>query len=319
MSKPTAETMASLIRKLAYSRGVHEVFCDFIEAAAISISNAVDIPRREAREARYMQIVKRYTPEEVNRFPELLEMLTMLTMQLEGGPADVLGRLFHELELHNKYACQFFTPYEICRMMAKMTMGDKAALEAQIAATKFISVSEPACGSGAMVIAFAQAMKEEGINYQQHLHVTAVNVSPICVHMAYLQLSLLHIPAIVIRANTLSAFPFGEKPEDRWYTPAHILNGWDWRLKMRFDTEGYRSYLDECRKTNSVGLNCNDWQKANRPPIPGAADTEYQTRIQADQATAEFASKSAKRLDAGRRSITESPLFGGDSQLPLFE
>jgi hypothetical protein len=317
MSKPSSETMASLIKKLAYSHGVHEVFCDFIEAAAISISNAVDIPRREAREARYMQIVKRYTPEEVNCFPELLGMLTM---QLEeGGPADVLGRLFHELELHNKYAGQFFTPYEICRMMAKMTMGDKATLEAQIAATKFITVSEPACGSGAMVIAFAQAMKDEGINYQQHLHVTAVDCDLKVCHMCYLQLSLLHVPAVVIRANTLSAFPFGEKPEDRWYTPAHVWGNWDWRLKMRFDTEGYRSYLDECRKTNSVGLNCNDWEKANRPPIPGAADLEYQTRLAADQVTTEFATKSARRLDAGKRPIAESPLFGGDAQFPLFE
>src|ERR1035438_3660342 len=69
-------------------------------------------------------------------------------------------------------------------------------------------------------------MKNLGINYQQHLHVTAVDVDLKCVHMAYLQFALLHIPAVIVHGNSLSLEEFG-----RWYTPAHILGGWDWKLR----------------------------------------------------------------------------------------
>ena len=82
-----------------------------------------------------------------------------------------------------------------------------------------------------MVIALAHAMKDLGINYQQHLHVTAVDVDAKCVHMAYLQLALLHIPAVIVHGNSLSL-----EEHAHWYTPAHILDGW--RLKLaRPDTQ----------------------------------------------------------------------------------
>ncbi len=103
-------------------------------------------------------------------------------------------------------------------MMAKMTLGDKDGIRAKIAGRGFVTAQEPACGSGAMVIALAHEMKDAGINYQQHLHVTAIDVDPKCVHMAYLQFALLHIPAIIIHGNTLSLEEFG-----RWHTPAHIM------------------------------------------------------------------------------------------------
>lgn len=43
--------------------------------------------------------------------------------------------------------------------------------------------------------------------------------------MTYLQLSLLHIPAVVVHGNALSLEEWGH-----WYTPAHILGGWRARL-----------------------------------------------------------------------------------------
>lgn len=54
------------------------------------------------------------------------------------------------------------------------------------------------------------------------------------------------------------------------------------------------------------------------PPIAGAADQEYKTRIAADQVTAEFATKSARRLDSGRKSFEDSPLMGGERQMSLW-
>lgn len=209
-----------------YGRHNHwQVFSDFCEMGAITFSNAVDFAQREKREERYLQIVKGYNREELDKFAQ---GLAHLTMALEVGFCDVLGRTFHDLELHNKWAGQFFTPYDVSRMMAKMTVGDAEDIKARIAKRGFVTAQEPAVGSGSMVIALAEAMRDAGINYQQHLHVTAIDVDVKCVHMAYLQFALLHIPAVIVHGNTLSLEEYSH-----WYTPAHILDGWTWKLRRQ--------------------------------------------------------------------------------------
>jgi type I restriction-modification system DNA methylase subunit len=204
---------------------------------AISLSNAVDWSQRDKREKRYMEIVNRYKPDELAVFPK---MLAELTLALEQAPSDVMGRTFHDLELHNKWAGQYFSPFPLCQMMAKMTLGDEEGLRAKIAERGFVTAQEPACGSGAMVIALAQEMKDAGINYQEHLHVTAVDVDAKCVHMAYLQFALLHIPAVIIHGNTLSLEEFG-----CWYTPAHIMGGWSWKLRREPEGAHEIQYVPE--------------------------------------------------------------------------
>lgn len=224
-----AECRKSIVKLLqANSRRRHlwEVFGDFIELAALAIANAVDLAQAGEREQRYLAIIKRYEPDEVQRFPQ---MLGELTMALEFGPDDVLGQVFGELELGNSARGQFFTPYSLCALMARLQIGDGDEIRERITARGFITVSEPTCGAGAMVVAMAAAMRERGINYQQHLHVTAQDVDSRAVHMAYLQLSLLHIPAVVILGNTLML-----EERERWYTPAHILGLWGPKLSRSY-------------------------------------------------------------------------------------
>ena len=52
----------------------------------------------------------------------------------------------------------------------------------------FLRANDPAVGGGAMVIALAREILAQGINYQSHLHVTAVDVDIRAVHMPYIQL-----------------------------------------------------------------------------------------------------------------------------------
>jgi hypothetical protein len=231
--------LVKAVEGLGYRHGHWQVFTDFVEMAAISVSNAVDWGSREKREERYLQVVKRYKPDELARFPE---MLSSLTMAFEGETSDVLGQTFHDLELHNKWSGQYFSPYPLCRMMAKMTIADRSDLEARITERGFVTAQEPAAGSGAMIIALAHEMREAGVNYQQHLHVTAVDVDPKCVHMSYLQFSLLHIPAVIIHGNSLSLEEF-----DHWYTPAHILDGWNWKLRAQSDSAHRLQKMPESR------------------------------------------------------------------------
>ena len=53
-------------------------------------------------------------------------------------------------ELGNDHAGQFFTPYDVCRCMAEITFDPKLHPDME----GFISVSDPACGAGATLLAF---------------------------------------------------------------------------------------------------------------------------------------------------------------------
>lgn len=222
MSTQHLKSIVKLFESCRYRHDLYTVFSDWCACAAISFSNAMDFQQREAREARYMEIIGRYERDVIDTFPKILGEVVMA---LEAAPQDILGATFHELELHNTARGQFFTPYELCRLMAKMTIGTAEDVQKTIGERGFITAQEPAIGAGATIIALAEAIKDLGINYQQHLHVAAIDIDPRAVHMAYVQFSLMHIPAHVIVGDTLRL----EFRED-WYTPAHIMGLWSGRL-----------------------------------------------------------------------------------------
>lgn len=218
---------AALIREVAYRHRLHQVFSDFVEMAAIALTNAMErrgSERWQTREARYLEIAKTYTPEELAKHSQ---MLACVVEGLEAGPCDFLGELFMNLDLGSHWKGQFFTPYEVSGLMARMTLGDGAAADID-AKGGFITVNEPACGSGAMVMAFADAMRDQGLNPQSQMHVTAQDLDATAVHMAVIQLSLRHIPAIVIQGNSLAM-----EVRDYWLTPSHVLGRWDSKLARR--------------------------------------------------------------------------------------
>ena len=225
MHEPNLKAMAALLRRSQPRHDLYTVFGHCMEAMALAMANSVDLRQRGPREARYLEIVGRYQPDVLDLFPRIL---AELVRALEAGPGDVLGALFHDLELHNKARGQFFTPYTLSRFMAGVTIGNPESVKAIICDHGFVTAMEPACGAGSMVIALAEAMRNLGINYQRHLHVTAIDIDPRAIHMAYVQFSLLHVPAHLMVGNSLS----GETAE-HWYTPAHILGGWNARLACR--------------------------------------------------------------------------------------
>ncbi|MDU5080269.1 N-6 DNA methylase [uncultured Tissierella sp.] len=217
------KSLIDLINKTSYRHSTWQVFSDFVEMSAIAISNSVDWIHREDREKRYLEIINSYEKREQELFPEMFaHLINALEFEvITDGPTDILGQVFHELELHNKWKGQFFTPMNICEAMGMMVVGDKEQL---IQEKGFITVNEPCAGSGAMVLGLAKAMKANKMNYCSQMVVTATDIDLKCVHMAYLQLALCGIPAVIIHGNTLTV-----KEWSRWYTPVYMLDGWIWR------------------------------------------------------------------------------------------
>jgi len=229
MHKPAAKRLddphrefVSLFKDNCHRHRPHSVFSDFCELAALSISNAVDLRQFAPREERYLHIVKGYNSDEIARFPK---MLGCVTEALEARMHDCLGQLFMSLEMGNHWKGQFFTPYEVAGLMARIAAHDA---KEQIQQRGHITVMEPAAGAGAMVIAIADALREQGLNYQQCMHATAVDIDSTAAHMCYVQLALLHVPAVVVVGNSLSLEERG-----RWFTPAHVVGGWGRRLRER--------------------------------------------------------------------------------------
>lgn len=180
---------------------------------AISIANACTLLNsklKQNREQKYIEIVKKYKEVEQNRFPELCGMLVLA---LEQDMVDVLGNVYMGLESGSKHTGQFFTPNHISRLTARL-------MPLVTDTDGIIKFTEPTCGSGGMIIAYAKSLSEQGVNYQKKLEVIAQDIDYRCVHMCYVQLSLLGIKATVIRQNTLT---LEEVPEDSMFlTPAKM-------------------------------------------------------------------------------------------------
>jgi len=198
----------------------YDKFRDFCEMAfcAYAKLTAPTPERAQELEDRYMQIVGTYRDKDtVRAYPELLALAGSAIPQ----GCDFLGNVATEMEVLNAQIGQFFTPYDVARMMAMISLEGAADL---IAANGFLTLQEPASGAGGMVLAAAQALQDSGFDPGLHMLVNAIDLSPLCFHMTFLQLTLRGIPALVEHGNTLS----GERFARAW-TPAttafHLHHG----------------------------------------------------------------------------------------------
>ncbi len=232
--------IVSLIRQVARTRGIDRVWSDWVEICAIALARA-DLAQRQAREQRYLQVIAQYERAEIDQLVQAFSHLVMAyEVRVQAADfGDVLGSSFMMLDMGNAGAGQFFTPYDVSRLMGNMMMGNGQDLVDKTSAHGFVRVLEPACGAGGMLIAAAHAMHDAQLNYQQCMHATAIDIDQRCVHMTFIQLALLHLPAVVIHGNGLT----GECRE-QWFTPAHVLGGWDARLRRREAEEGARALLE---------------------------------------------------------------------------
>ena len=205
------------IENMGYRHGISTVFDDYLTIASCMVSNAVDKVHFEEREALYLQIIKKYDREELQKFVEL-HVMVVNALEQSLFTTDLLGELYHSLNLSNSANGQFFTPMHIAQFMAEIMIGPKCD---EIDTKGYITLCEPTCGSGVMVIAAASSLYKNHYNPSQNMCVLAVDKDIRCARMAYIQLSFLGIPAIVVHGDSLCMAEY-----DRFYTPSYMLDGW---------------------------------------------------------------------------------------------
>ncbi|EBS1324561.1 DUF1738 domain-containing protein [Salmonella enterica subsp. enterica serovar Worthington] len=217
-TNPHVQRFVSLFNQTAPYENRWQVFSDFVHMAACSLYNAIH--RDEAFEADYMQRVGRYSREDANNMSRLL---AEVILGLEFCPTDFLGQIFMSLELGNERHGQFFTPYNVCYTMARMTLSDRLSVLTS-GERDFITVSDPACGAGGLIVAMSEAMLEAGFNPRKQMMVYCVDIDPVAAMMCYIQLSLMGIPAIVATGNSLTV-----EIKREMATPMFVLGNWHHR------------------------------------------------------------------------------------------
>lgn len=221
-----------LFDQLTYSRSGWQVWEDLMTAMACSLSNVADRTEEHfrKREKEYERAVKDLGGTDIPA-----KIFAIITMALEENPdQDFLGRLYMNLNLGSHWHGQFFTPYNICKMMAKMQIGD--GCQAEIEQKGYLSVCDPCVGAGAMLIAAAAAFRECNVNYQKSAVFVGQDIDSVVAKMSYIQLSLLGCPGYITVGNSLTnpqtgpvLFPTEKEGQDLWIMPMFLSEIWEMR------------------------------------------------------------------------------------------
>ncbi len=181
-------------------------YCALAKAAAVALHQTA---RADELETRYGQVEAR-AGEYAKRLPELMGMAVAALE--EGNCRDFLSSVVSDDDVSalNRHCGQFFTPYEVSRFMAGMTMHD---LDELLASKRYITVQEPASGAGGMLLAVAEIFREKGHDPTTRMWFEAGDISPLCYQMTYIQTTLVGMSGIVRCQNTLSNDPPHEMAE----------------------------------------------------------------------------------------------------------
>jgi len=147
----------------------------------------------------YMKIMGRYGPREApmgekdHAADHFARALGVWMHAMQSEPADYLGRTYEEQAVANQYAGQFFTPEPVVELMAAMTMPDTLPDEAL--------VSDPACGSGRMLVA--------GIKRNRFATFLGTDTDLTCVQMTALNCLVRNANTWIVHGNSLSLETWG--------------------------------------------------------------------------------------------------------------
>ena len=217
---PTVKDIIKKIESAIYRIGKYQLITDVLECGAISIANTVDLANRAEREEQYFKIIEKYHPDEQKIVAEVFTMIYRLLSSVvydNGRFDDYLGELFMRCNQGNSGTGQFFTPYHVSKLMAKMIIGGDALERAE--KDEVITVNDPCCGGGGMLMEALDVLKNDyHINYTRNCFIDCGDIDRRCVYMTYLQLSLAGVPAIVKHQDAISRELWSV-----WRTPAYVF------------------------------------------------------------------------------------------------
>lgn len=177
------EILSQLNSLLAGGYSSYTIFNDFIELILYAL---------QGDDENYLRIVHKYPNKkpighrEIDIFHTAFQLLQY---EMRETNSDVLGELYMQWNMNNKYKGQFFTPKHVARFMAQITNPTGGR------------ILDPSCGSGVMLVEAIKTMKHEDLDkaafYGQDIDLT-------CVKMTALNLCFFNVNGYVIQGNTLT-------------------------------------------------------------------------------------------------------------------
>jgi len=223
VSKDMKEKFVDLLEKGAHlnNMNVSTFFEHWIFVSTMASSGALfalgGLSEGEQRLDACTQEVEKLHSDTVSIF---LQLSDNLRMELGKEPRDILGELYMSLGSGKDSLGQVFTPLHIAKMMAQMTM-TPLCLEKQ---DEPLNINDAACGSGVMAIASHLCLQQNGKTTSDYNFVLQ-DFDALCCRMAFLQMEMLGISAIVYNDDSL-ARPFGPNAdiEKMYVTTQYFAN-----------------------------------------------------------------------------------------------
>lgn len=213
------------LEELAYGRSLYDVWNDFITLSAVTIANSVSF--RQEREDIGHSIMKKYGEQGMAGMKELF---ARTVDALEGNPCqDYLGTMYMEFGFGNQHLGQFFTPYHLAEAMATLSLPDEDR--------PYLTVGDPCCGSGVMLIAAFHRTLQQKRNPHTQMFCVGQDISFVIAMMCYIQISLLGIAGYVVVGNSLTEPQKGSvliAPKEAWCTPLYFHGIWQARRLAQY-------------------------------------------------------------------------------------
>jgi len=216
---PNAKLFLKTYNSLAINYDHRGIWVDFVTIFACSISNDLDKEQRPRRNEIMDNALKRY-PEDDQK--KIMELMDITLAELFSNPnQDFFGEIYNALDLYSKAKSQFFTPYNVSKMMALCLLGDPTE---EISKKGMISINDSCCGGGALLIAAANVCKAQGVNISKDTLFVAQDIDPVVAMMCYIQLALLGCAGYILVGNSLSCEPVSR--DNTWLLPGLFNQVW---------------------------------------------------------------------------------------------
>ena len=175
------EILKSLEAILTRGYNSYDVFNDWLDLMIFALQR--DDPH-------YLEIVNRYRndkPREEREIDYFCKAFALLQIEMQKTNEDVLGELYMQWNMNNKYRGQFFTPKHVASMMANM-LNPKGR------------VLDPCCGSGVLLVEAIKTMDYETVEKSL---LCGQDIDLSCVKMCALNLMFFNVNGYVIWGDSL--------------------------------------------------------------------------------------------------------------------
>lgn len=210
-------SIKSIVKKIQntdHKYNYAEIFFDWINSMFYSYANTCNKVEYLDREDKFKRLEEKHGQQTIEIFRQCHSELVML---FENKIDDYLGKIFHELGMHNKMKGQFFTPFHLSKLMAETRVNELMKI---LEVKNIAKVIDAACGSGSLILGMLAVLKEKGINYQNRIFVYCSDLDENAIQMTYVQLTLVGAMARCENKNALSGELFGS-----WDTFNYSISG----------------------------------------------------------------------------------------------